>query len=445
MAKKPLYMKHGGTVERLLRPYQEFFLTQAFSGLLLLAFTALALVWANSPWAHGYHELWETPVTVGFGDFTLSKTLHHWINDGLMAIFFFMVGLEIKRELLSGELSTPQQAALPIFAAVGGMVVPAVLYASFNFGTPQISGWGVPMATDIAFALGILALVGDRVPVGLKIFLTALAIVDDLGAVLVIALFYTADLNLASLAIGVGLFVVMILANLVGLRMPLFYLILGVALWLAFLKSGIHATIAGVLAAMTIPARTLIDRTEFEERVGDLVERFRQAGDDTTRRQVVQAIDYSCLQVESPLQRLEHALHLWVAYVIMPVFALANAGVSLGSEFVESLTSPVGLGIILGLVVGKQVGVTLFSWVALRTGWARLPDGVSWQHIYGAGWLAGIGFTMSLFIANLGFADAETLNAAKGGILAASLIAGCGGYLLVKRAGEGATLSEPPR
>lgn len=433
MAGKSIYPKHGDAASRLLEPYQDFLATQAFSGLLLLGFTLLALVWANSPWAHSYHALWETEVSFGFGAFTLSKTLHHWINDGLMAIFFFTVGLEIKRELLTGELASMRKAMLPIVAAVGGMVVPAAIYASLNFGTEGISGWGVPMATDIAFAIGILALVGRGVPLALKVFLTALAIVDDLGAVLVIALFYTSELNFAALGAGAVIFLLMLAANRLGFRAPLWYLILGAGLWLAFLLSGVHATIAGVLAAMAIPEKGLIGEKEFEERAENLLARFRAAPTPAGKRHAVQALEYSCLHIESPLQRLEHAHHPWVAYVIMPVFALSNAGVELDGDFFDYFSSSITLGVILALVLGKQIGVTLFAWLAVKTGAASLPEGVSWMHIYGAAWLAGIGFTMSLFIANLGFADEGSLTAAKAGILAASALAGTVGYLLLKR------------
>jgi len=433
MAKKPLYMKHGGPVERLLRPYQEFFFTASFGGLLLLGSTILALVWANSPWAESYEHLWHTEISLHIGSLQLSETLHHWINDGLMAVFFFTVGLEIKRELLTGELSTPRQAMLPIAAAVGGMIVPAAIYAWFNAGTPEVSGWGVPMATDIAFALGILALVGDRVPVPLKIFLTALAIVDDLGAVLVIAFFYTSNLDFTALGLGAALLVAMIAANIFGVRAPSVYLGLGFATWLCFLYSGVHATIAGVLAAMTIPAKTMIDEDEFEARAKDLMKRFRAAQTDSDRKVIVQALEYSCLHVEAPLQRIEHSNHFWVAFVIMPVFALSNAGLELGAGLLDAFSSAVTLGIVFGLVVGKQIGVTLFSYLVVKLGWASLPEGVSWQHVYAASWLAGIGFTMSLFIANLGFESADVLSSAKAGVLAASLIAGVVGYLLMKR------------
>jgi NhaA family Na+:H+ antiporter len=429
-------------IDTIIRPFQEFAHTAASGGVLLLAFTVVALIWANSPWSHSYHELWHTPVTAGFGGYVLSKPLELWINDGLMAVFFFVVGLEIKREVLTGELSSPRQAALPIAAAIGGMIVPALLFLAFNAGSAEASGWGIPMATDIAFALGVLALVGKGVPDALKIFLTALAIVDDLGAVLVIALFYTSEISLAALGAGCGFLLLMALANVMGVRHPLVYWLLGGGVWLAFLLSGVHATIAGVLGAMTIPARSLLDERDFVQRGRFLlseVERKVEPGGEPleydNQHAAIQALETACENVETPLQRLEHGLHPWVAFAIMPVFALANAGVELGAGFVDALTQPVTLGVMLGLVAGKQIGITLFSWLAVRSGLASLPSGVSWRHIYGAAVLGGIGFTMSLFIAGLAFSSAETLAMAKAGILLASLVAGVAGFWLLRRVG----------
>jgi NhaA family Na+:H+ antiporter len=439
-AKVSKYSPGKRPIDLIVRPFQEFAHTAASGGVLLLAFTLVALVWANSPWSHSYHELWRTAVTVGFGGHVLSKPLELWINDGLMAVFFFVVGLEIKREILTGELSSPRQAALPIAAAVGGMVVPALLYFAFNAGTPEVAGWGVPMATDIAFALGVLALVGKGVPDALKVFLTALAIVDDLGAVLVIALFYTSEISLAALGAGGVFLLLMLLANLSGIRNPLVYWLLGGAVWLAFLLSGVHATIAGVLGAMMIPARSLIDEKKFVESGRFLISEVERKVDPgqtplhyNDQHAAVRALETACENVASPLQRLEHALHPWVAFLIMPLFALANAGVELGAGFVEALLQPVTLGISIGLVAGKQIGITTFSWLAVRSGLASLPSGVSWGHIYGAAVLGGIGFTMSLFIAGLAFANAETLATAKAGILLASLIAGAAGFGFLRR------------
>jgi NhaA family Na+:H+ antiporter len=327
------------------------------------------------------------------------------------------------------------------------MAVPALIYAGVNAGTPEVAGWGIPMATDIAFSLGILALLGKGVPVSLKVFLTALAIVDDLGAVMVIAIFYTSTISFTALAAGLGFLAAMALANCLGTRAPLIYFLLGACAWLAFLLSGVHATIAGVLAAMTIPARQRIDHRRLVvdgRALLDEIERTGAAGDDVVARErrhaAIQALDAACEQVETPLQRLEHRLHPWVAFFIMPVFALANAGVPLGAEFVNSLTQPVTLGVVLGLVIGKQLGVTAFSWIAVRAGWARLPAGVNWSLIYGVSWLAGVGFTMSLFITSLAFNDEPTLIAARSGVLIASLVAGVVGYLLLKRSTQSASL-----
>ena len=427
-------------IDVIVRPFQEFAHEAASGGIVLLIATIVALVWANSPWRESYHDLWHAELTVAIGGLKLSSSLHHWINDGLMVIFFFVVGLEIKREVLAGELSSPRKALLPIAAAAGGMLVPALIYASLNFGRPEITGWGIPMATDIAFALGILALLGDAAPLPLKVFLTALAIVDDLGAVLVIAVFYTSDLNLTALLLGALVLGAMFLLNWLGVRSPLVYFVFGVGLWLCFLASGVHATIAGVLAAMAIPARTLIDEETYVKRVKFLVGEIEsdESGKSIEEERARTWALASNLAEESkcllpPLHRLEHAWHPWQAFFIMPVFALANAGIEIGGGFLETLTERAALGVILGLVIGKQVGVTLFSWLVVKMGWAALPTGVTWKHIYGVSWLAGIGFTMSLFIANLAFQDEAHLVMAKGGILVASLIAGVAGYFLLRR------------
>ena len=433
----------SGIVRRVLNTFQQFAHQQSSGGLVLLACTALALAWANSPWAASYVHLWETPVTVGAPGFGLTESLHHWINDGLMAVFFFLVGLEIKREMLVGELSSLRQAALPIAAAVGGMVVPAALYALVNAGGPGAPGWGIPMATDIAFALGVLALLGPRVPLALKVFLAALAIVDDIGAVLVIALFYTASISWLSLAVGVGVLAALATINRAGVRHPIPYALLGVVLWVAFLKSGIHATIAGVLLAMTIPARRRIAPQAFVATVHDNLAAFERAcGPETSvmtnsaLQEAVDRIEDACEGAQTPLMRLEHGLHGVVAFGIMPLFALANAGVRLvGGGLAESFVSPVTLGVIAGLVLGKPIGITLAAWLAVRSGAAILPGGVSWRLVVGVSLLGGIGFTMSLFIAGLAFPDAATLDASKLGILAASLVAGLAGWLVLRAVG----------
>ncbi len=421
-----------------LRPFQRFFRAETSGGVVLLACAIIALIWANSPWAESYSAFWHTPLTVTLGGYHLGESLEWWINDGLMALFFFVVGLELKREVLGGELASPAQAVLPIAAAVGGMVAPALIYTAFNLGKPGAAGWGIPMATDIAFSLGVLALLGNRIPTSLKVFLTALAVVDDLGAVLVIAVFYNQGVDWISLVAAVILLLALLAVNAAGVRRPAVYGVLGLGVWLAILLSGVHATIAGVLVALTIPSRALINREEFLARGRAQLKEFAEARATpdpfvTDEQQaVLRALEQSCEDVEVPSQRMEHALHPWVAFAIMPLFALANAGVSLGSEFVPALTQPVGLGVLVGLVVGKQLGITLFSWLAVKTGLAALPAGLRWSSIYGAAWLGGIGFTMSLFIADLAFDDASLLAYAKVGILSATLLSGCVGWTLLR-------------
>jgi NhaA family Na+:H+ antiporter len=402
----------------------------------LLAFAVIAMFWANSPWAESYVRLWQTSLRVEFGSYGLDKALLLWINDGLMAIFFFVVGLEIKREVLTGELASLRRATLPIAAALGGMLVPALFYLAMTFGTPAAAGWGIPMATDIAFALGVLALLGDRIPLSLKVFLTALAIVDDLGAVLVIAFFYTSQLSLGSLALGLACLALLALANKAGLRRPLPYALVGIVVWVAFLKSGVHATIAGVLLAMTIPSWARIDSAQFLKRGRERLDEYEhahsaEAGEDSPQA-AIHALEIDCEQVQSPLHRLEHGLHPWVAFVIMPVFALANAGVAVEGNVFATLASPVGLGIALGLILGKQIGVTLFSWAIVKLGLAELPPELTWKHIYGVSWLAGIGFTMSLFVTGLAFGEQGYAPAAKIAILAASLLAGIVGLVYLR-------------
>jgi NhaA family Na+:H+ antiporter len=428
-------------VERIVRPFQDFAHKQSSGGILLIIATAVALVWANSPWGEGYAALWHTKLTVGVGDFSISKDLTHWINDGLMAVFFFVVGLEIKREVLVGELSSVRNAALPVAAAVGGALVPALIYAAINAGTEGAAGWGIPMATDIAFALGVLALLGERAPVGLKVFLTALAIVDDIVAVLVIALFYTSEISWGALGVGAVFLAALVVANLIGVGRTLVYAVLGVGLWLCFLLSGVHATIAGVLLALTVPAISFINPGAFLERSRYVLDRFEQAGQkgenvlaNEERQAALHALNHAAYKLEPPLHELEHALHPWVVFAIMPVFALANAGVSLGGGIADALTSPVSLGIVAGLVVGKQLGITLFAWLAVKSGASELPAGIGWRQVYGASWLAGIGFTMSLFISDLAFPDGSLVETAKLGILAASLIAGLVGWTILRGA-----------
>jgi Na+:H+ antiporter, NhaA family len=379
---------------------------EAAGGLVLLACAIVAMTWANSPWRSGYEALWVTSVTSGLGPTVATITLRLIVNDGLMAVFFFVVGLEIKHELFAGELASRRRAALPVAAAAGGMLAPALLYALINAGGTGARGWGIPMATDIAFALGALALIGPRIPASLRVFLSALAIADDLGAVLVIALFYSEALSPIALGAALALLAASIGANAAGVRTPWAYAIIGIALWAAVLMSGVHATVAGVLLAFTIPSRA---------RDGD-GEEARSSG------------------AAAPLDRLEHRLQPIVTFGIMPLFALANAGVSLRGG-VSLATSPVALGVLGGLVLGKPIGIFLAARLAVRSGIASLPDGVSWRLIHGTAWLGGIGFTMSLFIAGLAFGGSPSLLAtAKLATLMASVVAGTIGWLLLRRA-----------
>lgn len=426
-------------VERLSRPFQEFAQQAASGGIVLLLCAVIALLWANSPFAPAYFRLWQTPVEIRFGAWLdLDKPLLLWINDGLMAIFFFLVGMEIKRELLVGELASWRQAMLPIAAAIGGMVVPASIFYALNAGTPEIRGWGVPMATDIAFALGALALLGTRAPLALKVFLSALAIIDDLGAVLVIALFYTEDLKTGALLYALLAFGGMLLANRLGVRNTLVYFLIGCVMWYFMLKSGVHATIAGVLGAWAIPVRQRIAPEQYTACVREYLRQFEMPHRKPTiilnplQQSAVEAIQHASERVQSPLQRLEHILHPWVAFAIMPIFALANAGVAiLGEQSAVDWGSRVLWGVALGLLLGKPIGITLASWLAVRAGVARLPTGVGWMHILGVGFLGGIGFTMALFIAQLAYAE-QTLNLAKMGVLIGSAIAGAVGFLLLR-------------
>jgi NhaA family Na+:H+ antiporter len=421
-----------GVQVRLL--FQQFTRLQAASGILLLLATVVALVWANSAWGHGYFELWETYLTISLGDFSLSESLLHWVNDGLMVIFFFVVGLEIKREILVGELASFKRAALPLMAAVGGMVLPAAIYVAFSAGGEGASGWGVPMATDIAFMLGLLTVLGSRVPISLKVFFTALAIADDLGAVLVIALFYSGEIELLALAAAAVILVALFVLNRGHVRRPLPYGVLGIGLWVAFLESGLHPTIAGVLLAMTIPARTEVQAQAFLAQCTSALSGLRPGAHVEENRQqqaAAQTLEVIAERIQTPLQRLERNLNPWVAYLIVPVFALANAGVELRGNVADAVADPIFLGIVAGLVLGKPLGITLFSWIAVKAGIADLPFGVSWRQLFASSWMAGIGFTMSLFIANSAFKSADLLPLAKIAILAASLLAAGIGYGLV--------------
>ena len=422
-------------INRLLAPLREFSSSNAAGGILLLAAAVLALAWSNSPFRDSYEALWHTQIALGIGEFSIDLDLRHWINDGLMAIFFLLVGLEIKRELLVGELASPRRALLPAAAAVGGALVPAAIFLALAGGTGDgARGWGVPMATDIAFALGVLAVLGKRVPLGLRIFVTALAIVDDLIAVLIIAVFYTADLSIGALGAAGFVLLVLIVANRLGVNRPGAYAVLGLLLWVAVLESGVHATVAGVLLALTVPARQRVVPDVFVASAREKVADFERTADRSLhhRHAALWELESITQNAQAPMLRMEHALSVWVAFVIVPIFALANAGVLISADIGALVRDPIVLGVVLGLIVGKQVGITGAAWLIVRSGLASLPAGVGWAEIYGAAWVCGIGFTMSLFIADLAYNSSPALELAKVGILGASIIAGVGGYLLLR-------------
>ena len=426
----------------IVDPFNQLISNSKSGGLVLFGSAILALFLANSPFADSYHHLWETPVRIGFGANTLEKTLHHWINDGLMAMFFFVVGLELKRELIAGELKNPRNAVLPIAAAIGGMVVPALVFLAFNQDDPaNRAGWGIPMATDIAFALGVLYLLGDKAPYSFKIFLTAIAIVDDLGAVLVIAFFYTSQIDFLNLGIGFLILAVMIGANFAGVRSSLFYGLLGIGgLWLAFLLSGVHATIAAVLAAFAIPAKAKKEEIHFVKDAGKLIHEFQQEQSTVdslmTYRQYKILAKIKKLTKNSipPLQRLEHSLHPIVAFIVMPIFALSNAGVTITGSIASGLFSDVTIGVFLGLILGKAAGITGITYLMVKNKLAVLPEKMTMTHVAGIAFLAGIGFTMSLFISGLAYEEGSSqLLQAKLGILISSVIASFAGYFFLNR------------
>jgi NhaA family Na+:H+ antiporter len=433
--------------EQLFLPFQRFFDKEVSSGIILLSATLIALIWANSPFASVYNSFWHTELSLTVGPYSINKSLNHWINDGLMAFFFFTVGLEIKREMLVGELASLRKALLPASAALGGMLFPSLIFIFFTYGTSMAKGWGIPMATDIAFALGALAVLGRRIPVGLRVFLSAFAIADDLGAVLVIALFYTKTITLHYLLISLLFVGGLAVANFFWVRRTLVYAVLGTGLWLAILGSGIHATVAGIVVAMFVPARGKYDTDKFLSEVSTQLNEFQcepGCGHSILLNErhlnAVQSIELAAHHAETPLQRLEHSLHPWVAFVVIPFFALANAGVSFaGMDILNALLSPLTLGVSLGLLLGKPLGITLLSFLTVKTGLAPLPSGVRWSHIVGASILGGIGFTMSLFIMGLSFSDGTLIDQSKFGILAGSLASGIIGlaFLRLGPAGKG--------
>lgn len=420
-----------------------FIKQESMGGYILIFITIIALVWANSGYYESYNYIWNgLKMGFQFGDLDVTKSLHYWINDGLMAIFFLTIGLEIKREVLAGELSSLKKAGLPIVAAIGGMLVPALIYFLININNPEFhSGWGIPMATDIAFALGLMATLGKRVPVSLKIFLTALAIADDLGAILVIAVFYTESINYLELINAAFFLAVLFGANRLGVRRTAFYALVGVlGVWTSFLFSGVHATVAGVLIAMTIPVRPKIDEGTFIQRLTMCLDVFRKTDKNDksllTHRQseVISSIGKHVDDANTPLQKLEHALHPISIYFILPIFALSNAGVHIEGNIMDMIFHPISLGIMGGLILGKFIGISLFGKLFVKFKLASLPPGISWRHIYGAAFMAGIGFTMSMFIADLGFSEQEHEEIAKIGILIASMISAILGISILRTA-----------
>jgi len=433
-----IYAPWERAFSRVLTPFEEFIHRQTTSGLLLMGTAIIALVLANGFLAEVYLHFIHTPVTVSIGQWAINMSLHHWVNDGLMALFFFVVGLELKREIMVGELSDMRQAALPIIAAIGGMAVPALIYLAFNHEGDAARGWGIPMATDIAFAVGALVLLAGRVPKALITFLVALAIADDLGAVLVIALFYTQELALNWLVASVTLLAILITFNFAGIRKVMPYFAVAVLLWYALMQSGVHATLAGVLGAFTVPARSKYDPSLFVVRIKAQLERFiaNRHPDDTLMTNeklysIVQNFEDSIKGVQTPLQRLENIWHLPVAFIVIPIFALFNAGIPLQfSSLSETFTHPVMLGVTFGLLFGKFIGITGACWLALRLGVGQLPSGTRFSQIAAVSVLGGIGFTMSIFIAELGFvSQPEYLLMAKTGVLAASVLAGLLGFI----------------
>jgi NhaA family Na+:H+ antiporter len=415
---------------RVARPVRRFLEIEAAGGIVLLIATVAALVWANSPWDASYHEILETHLTIQIGDLlTLDEPVELWVNDALMAIFFFVVGLEIKRELVAGELRDPRAAALPAIAAVGGMIVPALIYVAFTSGAEGSHGWGIPMATDIAFALGVVSLLGSRVPSAMKVFLLTLAIVDDIGAIVVIAIFYTDDLSMGWLLIAVATFGVVLLMRVVHIWYVPAYLAVGIFLWLAVFESGIHATIAGVVLGIVTPARPLVSESlEESEHVGRAV-----AG--SASAPVLRRASFDIREQVSVAERLQDVLHPFSSFLIGPIFALANAGIALSPDTIsEAASSRITLGVVFGLVVGKLIGVSLFTFLGVRSGISRLPRGASWNHVIGLAAVAGVGFTVSLFITGLAFDNPSFNDDAKLGVFAASVVAAILGSALLMRA-----------
>ncbi len=443
---KRLYLAGDNVGDWIARPFQTFISLEAAGGIMMILMTTAAMLITNSHFNELYQRILHINLSIGFDSALFSRSIHFWINEGLMTCFFLVVGLEIKRETLVGELASLKQAILPAAGALGGVVVPAIIYWYFNHGTASQNGWGIPMATDIAFVLGALTMLGSRVPTSLTIFLVSLAIVDDLVAVVVIALFYSQAINLVYLAMAGVVIFVLVMLNILGVRNPAPYILVGVFLWAFIYAAGVHATVAGVIIALTIPARSARDTQGFAEEAKHLIKEFRdQRARDylihlrAENQNIIRQLENMFRQVEPPLQRLEYVLHPWVIFGIMPIFALANAGVILDSGLLaNALTSNQSLGIIAGLFVGKQVGIFSATWLAVRLGMATLPESVTMKHIYGGSVLCGIGFTMSLFIAELSFTQQPgLLDEAKISILAGSLLSGVIGTGILYATGSG--------
>ena len=431
--------------QRVVQAARAFVQVEASSGIVLLAAALVALAWANSAWRDSYFDLWQTRIVVDGAIFHIDEDLRHWVNDGLMTVFFFLVGLEIKRELVHGELSSPRRALLPAAAALGGMVAPALIYTAFNAGGAGADGWGIPMATDIAFALGVLSLLSNRIPFSVKVFLLALAIADDIGAILVIAVFYTSDLDLPALGVAALILSVILAMKARGVRSIDVYVAVGAALWLAVLESGVHPTLAGVALGLLTPATAFYRPGDFPAAAEDLVGRFRAGVADGSldeQQGALSQMEDLSPGTEAPLERLERKLHPWVSYLIVPVFALANAGVTVDGDTLDAArSSPVSQGVVAGLLLGKVAGIFLFTWLAVKLRLCELPSGASWGHIGGVGLLGGIGFTVSLLITSLAFEDAALADEAKLGVLAASLAAGVLGFVFLRFAGRRRTTS----
>ncbi|HTO44404.1 MAG TPA: Na+/H+ antiporter NhaA [Burkholderiales bacterium] len=415
----------GGLAQRALAPVERFLAIEAASGIVLIVAAAVALIWANSPWHETYNALWHAPVGLRISSFHIERDLHFWINDGLMTIFFFVVGLEIRREIYNGELSELRRAALPFVAAVGGMLVPASIFVAFNLGRESVSGWGIPMATDIAFAVGVLALLGSRVPPALRVFLLALAVIDDVGAILVIAIFYSSGLHPSGFFIAAGGVGVIVLMRLLGIRSPWAYVPPAAIVWAGTYVAGIHPTLAGAVIGLMTPVRPSLGRRKFIERARATLARLRDQRDSDTRALLphMRELDQARREALSPVDRIDHALHGWVAFGVMPLFALANAGVSVGDLSLSGEPLLVLLGIGVGLILGKPIGILAFSWLATRLGFAALPRGIAWPQVAVVGVAAGIGFTMSIFIASLAFPAGPNLETSKLGILIGSAAA----------------------